>query len=130
MKRTTFKKPTLEQVKAKQVLKRSQRAKNSPKSSLKRGGMTKPIPLKMRLELAEDPFMSKCCLASFDDCIGAIQWHHNLIYAGKRQNEYGAILPLCRHHHEKESQFKPLLDSFMFDRMTKEDRAKYPRKTW
>lgn len=104
-------------------------AKITPRLHLKRGSMVKPIPLKMRHELAEDPFMQECCIRSFD-CKGRIEFHHNLIYAGKRVNEYGAILPLCHFHHEKESKFKRELNAIMYSRMTDKDRAKYPRKKW
>lgn len=105
----------------------SVKPKNRPK--LKRGSMTKPIPLKMRNELAEDPFMKTCCLLS-SDCRGRIEFHHNLIYAGKRVNEYGAILPLCHFHHEKESKFKKQLNRIMEFRMTREEKDKYPRRKW
>lgn len=105
------------------------KAKTAPKLGLKRGSMVKPIPLKMREELAEDTFMQTCCLKS-TDCQGRVQWHHNLIYAGKRINEKGAILPVCEWHHEKESKFKKDLDFMMELRMTDEDKSKYPRRKW
>lgn len=106
-----------------------QRAKNSPKYGLKRGSMVKPIPLKMREELANDPFMFNCCLKD-NTCWGYIQWHHNLHYQGKRINEKGAILPVCENHHKKESKFKKQLNAIMYSRMTNADRTKYPRKKW
>lgn len=142
MKKSSFKKPTLEQVKAKQKVKWSNLLegkesslyktwKAAVKPKLKRGSMVKPIPLEMREELAEDKFMKECCLQGIKIlCEGEIQWHHALIYAGKRQNEKGAILPLCRGHHEKESQFRHLLNQIMYYRMTDEDRAKYPKRKW
>lgn len=104
------------------------RAKNSPK--LKRGSMTKPIPPKMREELANDPFMHQCVLSLWSPCMGDIQWHHALSYAGRRQNEKGSILPVCKYHHEKEAQFRKQLNAIMYTRMTDADRAKYPRKKW
>lgn len=107
----------------------SKRAKISPKLSLKRGSMVKPIPLKMREELSQDLFMKTCCLLS-TECKGRIQWHHNLIYAGKRINEYGAILPVCEWHHEKEGKFKKQLNRIMEFRMTREEKDKYPRRKW
>lgn len=146
MKRTAFPKPNLEKLKAKQKRKIAElfegkqsnlykvysmtvRVKNPVKKTLKRGSMVKPIPAKMRAELAADPFMKTCCLLS-TDCKGEIQWHHNLIYAGKRVNEYGAILPVCKWHHEKESKFKKDLNFMMELRMTAEDKKKYPRRKW
>lgn len=128
MKKGTFKKLTFEEAKLK-LKNRILKPKTSPKSSLKRGSMVKPIPAKMRAELSEDPFMQECCVRSFS-CRGRIQFHHNLIYAGKRINEYGAILPLCEYHHQKESKFKKQLNEIMSSRMTDADRAKYPKKKW
>lgn len=61
--------------------------------------MRSPIPKAMREELSEDPFMKTCVLAG--ECGGRIEWHHAFNYAGKRQNELWAILPLCHKHHEK-----------------------------
>lgn len=103
--------------------------KNAPRKGLKRGNMVKPIPLKMREELANDPFMKGCCLLS-TECKGRIEFHHNLIYAGKRVNEYGSILPVCHYHHEKESKFKKQLNRIMEFRMTREEKDRYPRRKW
>lgn len=112
-------------------LTRSIREKTPPKSSLKRGSMVKSIPLKMREELAEDLFMKDCCLRGWKFiCLGRIQYHHALTYAGKRVNEKGAILPVCELHHEKEAQCREELNAIMYARMTDADRAKYPRKKW
>ena len=135
MKSKGFTKPTYQEAMAKLKAKQAKaktmpkRAKTPCKSSLKRGSMVKPIPLKMREELAEDPFMKNCCIGNFK-CVGRVQWHHNLIYASKRQNEKGSILPLCEFHHQKEGAYKPLLNAIMYSRMTDSDRAKYPRRKW
>lgn len=88
--------------------------------------LTKPIPKKMREELAEDPFMSGCCLSKYSDgCGGHIQWHHHLKYAGKRVNEKWCILPVCEWHHKKESLFKKHLDREMVGRATEEELKPY-----
>lgn len=58
----------------------------------------KPIPKKMRDEMAEDKFYKKCCIAD-SDCEGTIQWHHNLRFAGSNVNRKSCILPVCEHHH-------------------------------
>lgn len=133
MKKNSFKQKTYKEVlKLKELKRKAKFAQiTQVKSSLKRGSMVKTIPLKMRAELAEDKFMKECCLQGIKIlCEGELQWHHSLIYSGKRQNEKGAILPLCRGHHEKESQFRHLLNQIMYTRMTDADRAKYPRKKW
>lgn len=133
LKKSSFKKKTYKELIQQKELKRKAKFAQikQVKSSLKRGSMVKTIPLKMRAELAEDKFMKECSLQGIKIlCEGELQWHHALIYSGKRQNEKGAILPLCRGHHEKESQFRHLLNQIMYTRMTDEERAKYPRKKW
>jgi hypothetical protein len=52
------------------------------------------IPLKLRAELAADPFMKKCCL-----CGKRPQWHHAIIISGRQLNEKWAIVPACEEHH-------------------------------
>lgn len=128
MKKSSFSKPIYADWLAKQKAKIRSTKLKTP-SKLKRGSMTKPIPLKMRNELAEDVFMKVCCLLS-PECQGRIEFHHNLIYAGKRVNEYGSILPVCKYHHEKESKFKKQLNRVMEFRMTREEKDKYPRRKW
>lgn len=84
--------------------------------------LTKPIPKKMREELSEDPFMQKCCLYGYSmGCVGKVQWHHHLKFAGKRINEKWCILPVCEYHHEKEARFKYELDTVMVSRATYEE---------
>lgn len=142
MKKKSFKKPPFEVWLEKQKTAKAKRALRNLRKPLsfdeailkarkliKRGSMVKPIPLKMREELAEDKFMKTCCLLSLE-CKGRIEFHHNLIYAGKRINEYGAILPVCHYHHEKESKFKKQLNRIMEFRMTREEKDKYPRRKW
>lgn len=131
LKKSSFKKKTYKELIQQKELKRKAKfaQPTQVKSSLKRGSMVKYIPLKMREELAEDLFMKTCCLLSLE-CKGRIEFHHNLIYAGKRVNEYGAILPVCHYHHEKESKFKKQLDRIMEFRMTREEKNKYPKKKW
>lgn len=58
--------------------------------------MRSPIPLAIREQLSEDPFMSECIVAH--ECEGRIHFDHAFSYAGKRVNELWSILPLCRKH--------------------------------
>lgn len=61
----------------------------------------RPIPEKLKDEMASDPFYSRCCLLWIGGCsYGKIEWHHNEIYAGRQTNEKEAILPLCVAHHK------------------------------
>jgi hypothetical protein len=81
--------------------------------------------------MSEDPFYKKCCIVHFP-CSGKIQWHHNLIYAGKRQNAKFCILPVCEWVHENATKkiIKEWLDAIMMCRATGEDRLKYPLLKW
>jgi len=87
------------------------------------------IPDKMREEIAEDPFMERCCITgSFN-----VSWEHSWNYGSRGQiNEKWAIVPLRRDlntsHPPKEVKERCQLISL--DRATKEDLAKYPKKNW
>lgn len=89
--------------------------------------LSKPIPKKMRDEMAEDSFMKSCCLQGFDSCSGRIEWHHNLIYASNRVNEKFCILPLCSEHHKKESRYKKILNRIMVWRATYDECRRYSK---
>ena len=88
----------------------------------------RPIPQKLKNELSSDKFYSKCCLQS-SDCQGRIEWHHNLIFAGKQVNEPFCILPLCHWHHEREKHtiFKEKLNWIMWNRATLEQIKQYSK---
>lgn len=87
------------------------------------------IPEKLKQEMASDPFYETCCLSYLGGCIGRIEWHHNLIFAGKQINEKFTILPLCTYHHNVEKRFdiKPKLNQLMVDRATEEELEKYSK---
>lgn len=56
-----------------------------------------PIPLKLRAEMAADPFMLKCIHGS--GCSGRVEWEHSFLYAGHQIQEAWAIVPCCTYHH-------------------------------
>jgi len=89
--------------------------------------MTSKIPYEIKMELADDIFMKQCCLAKYGFCEGRIEWHHNFIYAGRRQNKKWCILPVCSYHHRKESKYKKELNCIMLSRATESDLLEYPR---
>lgn len=88
----------------------------------------RPIPLKLREEMSEDNFYKKCVLQD-ENCSGKIEFHHNLIYAGRQVNEKFCILPVCKFHHdhEKNSEIKKRLNWIMWNRATKEQIQKYSK---
>jgi hypothetical protein len=59
-----------------------------------------PIPLKLRKEIAEDPYMKKCCLCGNPK----VQWNHAIIYKGRQLNEKWAIVPACEDHHDHKNR--------------------------
>lgn len=90
------------------------------------------IPPSLRNELASDPYYEKCCLSHLGVCEGRIEWHHNLIYAGRQQNRKFCILPLCHGHHMRANnkEVREKLDRIMESRATPEDLAEFPRRAW
>ena len=95
----------------------------------------RPIPLKMRAELAEEPRMKVCVVKGlgFGECEGRIEWDHCWIYAGRQINELWAILGVCNKHHYEKNGNQLLKESIARKSLqlaTDEDLQKYPRKNW
>jgi hypothetical protein len=90
----------------------------------------RPIPLKLREDMSSDKFYSKCCIANFViPCSGKIEFHHNLIFAGKQVNENFCILPICKAHHdiEKHTIIKEKLNWIMWSRSSDEQIKEYSK---
>jgi len=96
----------------------------------------RPIPKRMRIEMAQDPFYHVCCLAgvytgSMDYCSGRVTWHHCFTHAGKQINEKWAIVPACEYHHDhKRKDFLDQLKKVALSRTIPGDLEKYPKKDW
>lgn len=75
------------------------------------------IPEELKLKMSADVYYEKCCLLD-NNCLGRIEWHHNLIFGGKQVNEEFCILPICHWHHEREKlpEFKEKLNWIMWSR--------------
>lgn len=93
-----------------------------------------PIPLPLRKQLADDPFMKTCIHLNnpdSSDCEGPVTFEHSWIYAGKQIQERWAIVPCCRKHNVgvtgREKMYNQLI---ALERATPEDLAKYPKKDW
>lgn len=73
--------------------------------------------------LEEDPRMKVCCLRHLGGCNGRIEWHHNLIYAGRQCDMPNTILGVCSEHHEmaRNKEIKEQLDQIMLNQMTDRD---------
>jgi hypothetical protein len=85
------------------------------------------IPDALREQMAADPFMKRCAITG---TTLRIQWHHNLIHAGRQVNEAWAILPLNADVHDRvpaDKELKEKLDWIMLNRATDEQLAPYCR---
>lgn len=97
----------------------------------------RPIPPRMRRELAEAPRMKECPLkprySLYGPCGSGIEWHHVWTYAGTQINEVWAIVGACRRHHEAVKTNPLVRDAFEIISLKLShlaDLQKYPRKNW
>jgi len=87
----------------------------------------RPIPQDLKIEMESDPFYSRCCITGQHKTSVKIDWHHNLIYAGKQVNEKWCILPLAEDVHEKIVRYKEKCDWIMLNRGTDDQLRKYSK---
>jgi len=85
------------------------------------------IPVKLKNEMASDPFYEKCCITGVRNC--KIEWHHNLIFQGRQVQEKECILPVSPEIHDKARarEMRERLDYVMLKRMSKEQIVKYSK---
>jgi len=83
------------------------------------------IPKALRLELEKDPYYKKCCITGITT--GKIDWHHNLIFAGKQVNEKFCILPLAKSIHDRITEYKEVCDWVMLNRATDAELERYSK---
>jgi len=89
----------------------------------------RPIPLKLKKILVNDPYM-KTCARSNEECEGRITWEHAFIYSGRQINEAWSIIPLCWYHHLGPGMNKRINEQIALSRATEEDLSKYPKRDW
>lgn len=80
--------------------------------------------------MSTDPFYTRCSISGdFATKKDPIEWHHNLIYAGKQVQAKFAILPLKHSLHARATnkQLKAQLDWIMWNRATPEEIQKYSK---
>jgi hypothetical protein len=91
----------------------------------------RPISPKTRKILENDPRMTKCALKGKIDhiCSRKIDWHHNLIYAGRQSDIPNTILGICSNIHAlaDRREVKKMLDEIMHAQMTEEDYKLLPK---
>lgn len=97
----------------------------------------RPIPPKLKRELAADPFMLRCIhsyLPGATPCSGRVEWEHAFTFAGRQLNERWAIVPVCTGHHRGGGLVKDLNRYAALLRMTIQERldvrVKYRTTDW
>lgn len=85
------------------------------------------IPPKLRKEMAEDPYYEHCCITGTSKRVEKIEWHHNLIFAGRQVQEKWCILPLAESIHERIVEYKEQCDWIMLNRATDEELKRYSK---
>jgi len=89
--------------------------------------LTSPIPPKLREEMANDKFYDKCCITGLSKNAVKIEWHHNLMFSGKRVNAKFCILPLADFVHRNIVKYKQKCDWVMWSRASEQEIAKYSK---
>ena len=83
------------------------------------------IPKQLMEDMANDKFYKQCCITGRTD--EKIEWHHNLIYAGRQVNEKWCILPLLKSVHRDIVKYKEACDWIMLNRATDEELERYSK---
>ncbi len=86
------------------------------------------IPKNLREQLASDQFYSRCCITGLSSTFAdPIQWHHNMVFAGKQVQARFAILPVLKSVHDQANnkEIREKLDWVMLNRMSTEDLMLY-----
>ncbi len=88
----------------------------------------RPIPKKMREQIADDPFMKRCVWTGTRQ---NVSWEHCFVYKGRQINEPWAIVPLRRDLNVNITQeIKDYCRWIALMRAKPEDLAKYPKRDW
>lgn len=85
------------------------------------------IPPKLREEMAADPFYQRCCITGAMAKNTKVEWHHNLIHAGKQVQEKWCILPLAEAVHDDIAYYKEECDWIMLNRADEATLKRYSR---
>lgn len=84
-----------------------------------------PIPPKLRAELEADPYYKRCAITGRTN--EKIEWHHNMIYAGRQLQQKFAIIPLAQSVHERIIAYKEICDWIMVNRATTDELKRYSK---
>lgn len=92
----------------------------------------RPIPIKLRNELAKEPRMKKCYICETNR---EIEWNHALIYQGRQINEPYAIIALCKYHHRGNNgtifkYVKDKCEAIAISTGLEHLKINYPKRNW
>lgn len=87
----------------------------------------RPIPLALREQISNNPFMSKC---AYPSCFSSPEWEHSMTYGNRQINEEWAIIPVCTYHHRDKGLNKNFNRWVAISRATEKDFEKYPKRNW
>jgi len=82
------------------------------------------IPIKLRKELEDDPFMEQCI---YEGCTNVPEFEHAMIFANRQVNKKWAIVPCCYYHHRGDGLDKDFNKYCALIRATDEDLAEFPK---
>lgn len=85
------------------------------------------IPAKLKKEMAADPYYQKCAITGALAKNTKVEWHHNLIFAGKQVQEKWCIIPLRADIHEQIVKYKERVDHIMLNRATDDELRRYSK---
>lgn len=60
--------------------------------------LSKPLTPETREKINSDPFYRLCARRDEGDCQGRTTMEHAVYYAGKRLDEWWALVPICAYH--------------------------------
>jgi hypothetical protein len=87
------------------------------------------IPKSLKEDMASDPFYKRCCITGASALHTKIEWHHNLIFAGRQVQEKWCILPLAKAVHDKANDkgVREKLDWVMLNRASEDELRRYSK---
>lgn len=74
-----------------------------------------------------DPFYKRCAITKKPIGMVKIEWHHNLIYAGRQVNEKWCIIPLSKEIHDNIVLYKEKVDWIMLNRASDDELLRYSK---
>lgn len=83
------------------------------------------IPPALRESMSNDPYYKRCALTGSTS--EKIDFHHNLIFAGRQVNEKWCIIPLAKSVHDNIVKHKEKVDWIMLNRATDEELERYSK---